>query len=127
MKLSELVEKYIALRDKKAKMKAEYEAQVKNVEQVMDKIEAKLLEVFDSTGLESAKCETGTAYVSVRTSASVADKDAFMNYVKDNGEWSLLEVRASKTAVDQFKAANDDQLPPGVSWSAERVVNFRRS
>ena len=30
-----------------------------------------------------------------------------------------------KTAVEQFKAVNDD-LPPGVNWAETQVVNFRR-
>jgi len=36
-----------------------------------------------------------------------------------------MDIRASKTAIAQFKTATDD-LPPGINWRAERVVNFRR-
>jgi len=50
----------------------------------------------------------------------------FMQYIKDNEEWSLLEIRPSKAAVEQFLAANEE-LPPGVNWRSERVVNFRRN
>jgi hypothetical protein len=39
----------------------------------------------------------------------------------------LLEVRVSKTAVEQFREANDDEIPPGVNLRVERVVNVRRS
>lgn len=127
MKLSEVVEKYIALRDKKAQLKSEYEGKVAVIDETLNKIEAKLLEVFDQTGMESVKTEFGTAYKSIRTAASVADRDAFMNHVIAHNDWSLLEVRAAKAAVEQYKSANDDQLPPGINWRAETVVNFRRS
>lgn len=127
MKLSEAVSLYIQLRDKKAQMKAEFDAQVAPVQEKMDKLEAKLLDVFNQTGMDSVKTEFGTAYATTRTSASIADRDIFMDYVKSNEEWALLEVRVSKTAVDQFRSANDNELPPGVNIREERVVNIRRS
>jgi hypothetical protein len=77
--------------------------------------------------MDSVKTENGTAYTAVRTTASIADREAFMDYVKANEEWSLLEVRASKTAVEQFCESNDNALPPGVNMRSERVVNIRRS
>lgn len=127
MKLSEAVSLYIKLRDQKAKMKADFDAQVAPLQEKMDKLEAKLLEVFNQTGMDSVKTEFGTAYATVRTSASIADRDAFMDFVKANEEWALLEVRVSKTAVEQFRSANDDELPPGINVREERVVNIRRS
>ncbi len=96
------------------------------IEEVLDKIEAKLLETFDSAGMDSCKTEFGTAYASTRSTASVADPETFMNYVVENQEWSLLEKRVAKLAVEQFKAANGD-IPPGVNYREERVVNIRRS
>lgn len=127
MKLSEAVSLYIQMRDKKAQMKADFEASVAPLQEKMDKLEAKLLDVFNKTGMDSVKTEFGTAYATTRTTASVADRDAFMDYVKANEEWALLEVRTSKTAVEQYRAANDNELPPGVNLREERVVNIRRS
>lgn len=127
MKLSEAVSLYIQLRDKKAQMKAEFDASVAPLQEKMDKLEAKLLETFNKTGMDSVKTEFGTAYATTRSSASVADRDTFMDFVKANEEWALLEVRVSKTAVDQFRSANDNELPPGVNIREERVVNIRRS
>lgn len=127
MKLSEAVTLYIQLRDKKAEMKSEFEASVAPINDKMEKLEAKLLDVFNKTGMDSVKTEHGTAYTAVRTTASIADREAFMEFVKANEEWSLLEVRASKTAVEQFRDSNDNELPPGVNIRSERVVNIRRS
>lgn len=127
MKLSEAVELYIKLRDRKAEMKAEFDAQVAGIQEKMDKLEAKLLEVFNKTGTDSVKTPFGTAYVSTRVSVTAADREAFMNFVRANEEWSLLEVRPSKTAVEQFRAANGNEIPPGLNIREERVVNVRRS
>jgi phage host-nuclease inhibitor protein Gam len=127
MKLSEAVSLYIQLRDKKAEMKADFDASIAPLNDKMDKLEAKLLDVFNKTGMDSVKTENGTAYTAVRTTASIADREAFMDFVKANEEWSLLEVRASKTAIEQFRDSNNDELPPGVNIRSERVVNIRRS
>jgi predicted nuclease with TOPRIM domain len=126
MKLSEAVELYIRLRDRKAEMKAEYEAKVEEVVRKMDTLEAKLLEVFQKTGTDSVKTPAGTAYTSVRSSVSTADKQAFLDFVRENNEWGLLDVRPLKAGVEQFRSINDD-LPPGINLREERVVNIRRS
>lgn len=127
MKLSEAVTLYIQLRDKKAEMKSAFDASVAPINEKMDKLEAKLLDVFNKTGMDSIKTEHGTAYTAVRTTASVADREAFMDFVKANEEWSLIEVRAAKTAIEQFRDNNDNELPPGINIRSERVVNIRRS
>lgn len=127
MKLSEAVTLYIQLRDKKAQMKSDFDASVAPINDKMEKLEAKLLDVFNKTGMDSVKTEHGTAYTAVRTTASVADREAFMEFVKANEEWSLIEVRAAKLAIEQFRDNNDNELPPGVNIRSERVVNIRRS
>lgn len=126
MKLSDLVAKYIELRDKKYELKHQYEFKAAKIDEVLDKIEAKLLETFDSAGIDSCKTEAGTAYASSFSTASVADPDAFLQFIVENEEWSLIERRASKTAVEQFIVANGD-VPPGINYRKERVVNIRRS
>lgn len=126
MKLSDVVAKYIELRDKKAQLKAEYDMQIAPIEEKMSKIEGKLVEVLNQTGGKSISTPHGTVYTSVRSSASVADREAFFEYVKQNEEWALLESRASKTAVQEYRDLHQE-LPPGINWREERIVNIRRS
>lgn len=126
MKLDELVEKYIALRDEKAAAKAQYEQSVAQIDALIDKIEAVLLKTFNESGMDSVKTSHGTAYRSTRTSATVADWDAFFGHIQSNEAWELLERRCSKTAVESYKQAHEE-LPPGINWREEHVVNVRRS
>lgn len=126
MKLSDAVSLYIKMRDKKAQMKAEFDASVAPLNEKMEKLEAKLLDVFNKTGMDSVKTEFGTAYTTTRVTASVADREIFMTHVRENDDWALLEVRAAKAAVEQYRENNND-LPPGISMREERVVNVRRS
>lgn len=126
MKISELVAKYVEVRDKKAQFKAETDAKLAKYDAALDKMEVALLQVFDSTGMESVKTEFGTAYTSSRNTASIAEPDAFMTFCKQNDAWHMLQKRVSLSAIEQYKAEHDD-VPPGINWRVERTVNIRRS
>ena len=121
-----LVEGYIKLRDAKAELKAEYERNLAPIEQAMDKIEVKLMHALDSQGLEAMKTAAGTAFVTTKTSCGIADWDSYINFVREHGLWNMLNHAANKTAVDEYRQANND-LPPGVNWRVERVVQIRRA
>lgn len=128
MKLDELIEKYIKLRDKKSQLKKAYEEEAGKLDTVMDKMEAVILKTFDATGQDSAKTTSGTAYKSTRSSATVADRDAFIGWVLDDPTERaiFLENRVSKTAVEHYKAETED-LPPGVNWRSEVTIGVRRA
>lgn len=126
MKINDAVQLYIELRDRKAAIKAEADAKIATVQEKMDILEVKLLQAFERAGLDSVKTPAGTAYTSTRTSASVADRESFLAFVRAREEWSLMDIRASKTAIEQYQAANEE-LPPGINLRTERVVNVRRT
>lgn len=128
MKLDELVANYIRLRDKKSQLKKQYDERVAKVDAVMDKMEAIILKTFQDSGIDSARTDAGTAYISTRTSATVGSREEFLSWVlQDPDERSIfLENRVSKVAVEQFKAANDD-LPPGINFRSEVTVGVRRA
>ncbi len=126
MNLQDAVALYIKMRDKKAAIVAAHKESIAPLDENMAKLEAKLLQAFEASGVDSVKTPAGTAYTTTRTTASVADKEVFMAHVKENGDWDLLEVRASKGAVEAYQAEKTE-LPPGINIRVERVVNVRRS
>ncbi|MDE2102748.1 MAG: hypothetical protein KGL39_36220 [Patescibacteria group bacterium] len=125
MKIDELVSIYIRLRDRRAARKKEYDEADAADKASQEKIEAKLLTTFNENGLTTAGCELGTAYTSTRTSATVADWETLLEFIRKHDSWAMLEHRVSKKAVEDYMAANEE-LPPGVSISREVVVNIRR-
>ncbi len=124
-KAAEVVERYIALRDKKAEIKAEYDGKIEAIDNALKRCEAFILQFLDATGGESIRTAAGTAYVSTRTSATSDDWDSTLKFIIENEQWAMLEKRVAKGYVEAYKEAHND-LPPGVSWRAERVVGFRR-
>lgn len=126
MQLDKIVERYVALRDKKAELKKSFEEQAAVITEAMDRLEAAILDHLNATGSESFRTAAGTAYKSVGTSITVADKVAFKDYLLETGQWELADIRAAKKNIEAFKAANDD-IPPGLNWSQAVTVGVRRS
>lgn len=124
--INEIVEKYIKLRDLKAKLDGEHKDKVSGITAAMTKAEGAILALFDQMGVDSAGTASGTAYRSTRTSATVADMDAFLAFVRENEAWHMLERRVAKTQVDEYVAANND-LPPGINYSTAVTINVRRA
>lgn len=120
-----LLDFFTRLREKRAKRKADFTADDAGDRQKQDGIEVEVLRRLDERGIDNISARNvGTAYRSTRSSATVADKDTFLSYLKTNDAWELADIRVSKTGVQQFKEEHDD-LPPAVNWSETTVVNFR--
>ncbi len=128
MKLSDLVTTYITIRDARAVRKAAFTAADAKDKATQEKIEAVFLMKFKELGIDSVKASdgVGTAYKSTLTSATVADRGAFLQHIVTTGEYTLLDVRANKTAVTEWREANND-LPPGLNWREEQTISVRRS
>ena len=124
--LDEIITKYITLRDKKAEYKAEYDGKVAAIDNALARIEQHLMVKMQEQGLKSLPTTAGTAYIQHRTSAAVADWEAVLGFIKEHDAWTMLEKRVSKTAVEEYRATNND-LPPGINWSESVVVNVKRS
>lgn len=127
MKDSQLVEIYIKLRDIRAQRKAAFENDDAADKFKQEKIEGLLLVRFAESGHESIKTASGTAYKTTKTSASIADKDAFFNgWVVPNQAWEFLDIKANKTSIVDYKNLNGE-LPPGINWREELTLNVRRT
>lgn len=124
--IDDLIDRYIQLRDKKKALKDEYDAKVAPFDAAMDKIEAFMLTKMQETGQTSMPTKAGTAYMTKRTSATVADRELFKDWCERTDNWHLIDLRAQKTAIDAYKEETDD-LPPGINYSQAVVVNIRRS
>lgn len=121
-----LLRAYLQLRDARAERKKQYDTLDEDDKGRQERIEGEILRRLNERGLDKMSAtDVGTAYRSKRTSATVADWDAFFSHVMDTESYQLLERRANKKAVEEFQEVNDD-LPPGVNYTVMHTVNFRR-
>lgn len=118
---------YVAIRDKLRELEEEFEKQKAPFADLMNKVQGELLEALDTAGAKSIKTELGTAIVNTKWTASLADPQAFMDYVVANQRFDLLDRRANSTAVKEFVKDNPAGAPPpGCNLSAIRTLGVRR-
>ena len=85
-----LLKLFIGLRDRRAKRKADYEADDSSDKDKQLLIEVEFLRRFNDRGIDNVSSrEHGTAYRSTRSSVTVDEPDTFMNHVTKNTEKKL--------------------------------------
>jgi hypothetical protein len=126
-KLDTVVQRYIMLRDKKSALKKQYDADVEAIDTMMEKAEAFFLGYMRQNGLTSLPTAHGTPYRGKQTSATVADRQAFLVWLMADPERidGYLDVKANKSAVNAM-AEETGEVPPGIDWSVREICNVRR-
>lgn len=126
MTLEELITKYMALRDKRNAIKKTITDQIKEYDEAMEAIAGVLKAHLQKNNLQSIATTAGTAFFKRVTSATVADKSAFREYVIANGDFDMADFRPSKEAVEAYIEAHNGNLPPGINWSTMQEVGVQK-
>lgn len=116
---------YVAVRDAKKALQEVQDAAIKEYDDILERLAGRLQQFFTETGQDNAKTGAGTAFLSTTYRASLADPQAFMDYVIGTSSFSLLDRKANVTAVRAFVKKNE-RLPPGVNLTGTKKVNIRR-
>lgn len=119
------VEQYIMIRDKLKQMDDEFEAKKAPLVEIQNLLTGWMMDFLQKFNADSVKTAHGTCYSSTRHTASLADPDAFMQYVISHGKFELLDRRANTTAVKDF-VEEHKALPPGCNLNSMRTIGVRR-
>lgn len=125
MKVEELVDEFVKLRDQKSAVAARAKELIDKLETKMDALQVDILQKFDELGVESARTKAGTAFKKVSRSTSVAQWDDFLPWVQTTGNWHMLTRAANKTAVLEFADEHED-LPPGINLYSRVELGINR-
>lgn len=120
------VEQYIKLRDIIKSMNDSHAEKMQPFLQAKEQLETVLKQHLHTQNVESVKTSSGTAYLSTKNSASVADMEALWNHVVTTGSFDLLDKKANVTAVKDFVEKNG-VAPPGVNFNSMTTLGVRRS
>ena len=123
--IDQIVAEYIQFRDLLQDLDKRHDEKRAPLVEAQEKLTGVMQEYLDQLGADSIKTPDGTCYSKVKYSASLADPQAFMDYVIKNGAFDLLDRKANVTAVKGF-VEEHGTLPPGTSLSAIKGVNVRR-
>ena len=89
--VDEVVKGYIKLRDKKGEIKKEHTDELRPINEKMTLLENWLLRDLQTRKVESQKTAEGTAFISTMSAATVKDRDAFFDFVREKEMWDLLK------------------------------------
>lgn len=116
---------YIWARDCIAKLKQKHTEELKPLLQIQEELAGRIQSFMEANNItDGLKTSGGTCYLSTKYTASVADGEAFMNFVKQ-GNWDLIERRANPTAVRDYVKEHNN-LPAGVNLTAFQQLGVRR-
>lgn len=121
-----LVSIYIKMRDKRDDIKKEMEAKVRDIEEQMETVSNKLLEICKETGADSFRTPDGTAYRTIKHRYWTNDWESFHTFMQDNSAMELLERRIHQSNMKQFLDENPDLHPAGLQVDREYAITVRR-
>lgn len=124
-RIDERVQQYITVRDAIKHMDEEHEKKKAPFVTVLKELEGRLSKFLADNKVQHVATANGTCYRSVRYTASLADPEAFMNFVITNQKFDLLDRRANSTAVRDYIESNNAP-PPGCNLNAIESVGVRR-
>lgn len=120
------VAQYVQVRDAIKAANEEHEARIKPMVELQNMLTGWMENFLAQAGADNIKTAHGTCYRTTRYSASLADPEAFMQYVITNGKFDLLDRKANVTACKDY-VAEHNLPPPGVSMSSISTVGVRRA
>jgi hypothetical protein len=113
-----LTKTYVKIRDKRRELQAQDDA----LKEQLDAIAHKLLEVCKEQGLSTMRTDYGTVSRRVSRNYWTNDWGAFMDFVKENEAFSVLQHRINNSNMAQFLEENPDLHPPGLNMDAHQTV-----
>lgn len=123
-RFDELVRAFVELRKVTKEIEDRHKQELAKPFRLKELLTERLLESLAETGQEMARTQYGTVSAAVRVTPSCSDPNLFIDYVRKNDAYELLDRRPNSTACQEF-AKEHGCLPPGVKVSQVRYVNVR--
>ena len=124
--VEKLTKVYLKIREKRAELKAQFDAEDGKLEEQLNSIKRELLNYCKAQGLESVRTAAGLFYRSVKTRYWTNDWDSMNKFILEHGIPEFYEKRLNQSTVKQFLDENPDVLPPGLNVDSEYVITVRK-
>lgn len=125
--MDKLTEAYINIRDARAKLKQEYEAQDKSLEETAKLLEESMLDACKQMGVDSVRTPYGTIIRSIKSRYWTNDWDSMYRFIREHDAFALLEKRLHQTHMKEFLSENPDLQPAGLNVENQYTVVVRRA
>lgn len=119
-KLAMVIQK---IKAKRAEIASTYEAQDNELKQKMELATQEINRLFKEMGVESVKTKYGTVSRTIKDRFWCSDWGPLLDYIRENEAVHLLQRRISDTAMKEWIAENQDNLPPALN--SERTYEIK--
>jgi hypothetical protein len=117
---------YVQVRDALKRLDEKQALERKPLLEIQERLAGIIRTFMESNKItDSLKSKSGTAILSTRYTASLADPSIFMNFVIENKLFDLIDRRAISAAVKDY-VQEHNELPPGCNLSAVQTLGVRR-
>lgn len=124
--IDQIVSTYIKLRDKRDMMYQDFKEKTAQIEEDMQTLKHKLVEISKETGATSFSSPAGIAYRTVKNRYWTNDWGSFYQFMQEHGAMGLLEKRIHQTSMKEFLEENPEVHPPGLHVDSEYEITIRR-
>lgn len=124
--VEKIVSAYIKIRDTKEKLYQEYKAQETVLQEQMNTLKEKLIELSKETGATSFSTPSGIAYRTIKNRYWTNDWGSFYDFMRQHGAIELLEKRIHQANMKEFLENNPETHPPGLHVDQEYEITIRR-
>ena len=124
--IEQIVTTYIKIRDKRDRLYQEFKENTAKLDEDMQILKNKIVELSKLTGVTSFSTPTGIAYRTVKNRYWTNDWESFYTFMREHGSMELLEKRIHQTNIKEFIDANPDVHPPGLNIDSEYEITIRR-
>jgi hypothetical protein len=125
--LDKLAKIYIKIRDARDALTANYKTAYAELEEQLSTLEQQMLDTCKEQGADSIRTPHGTIVRSVKSRYWTNDWDSMYAFIKEVGDFGLLEKRLHQTHMKEFLAENQDVYPQGLNVENSYTVVVRRS
>ena len=124
--IEQIVSTYIKLRDKRDMLYQEFKEKTAQIEEDMQVLKHKLVDISKETGVTSFSSPSGIAYRTVKNRYWTNDWGSFYQFMQEHGAMGLLEKRIHQTSMKEFLDENPEVHPPGLHVDSEYEITVRR-
>ena len=124
--IEQIVTTYIKIRDKRDRLYQEFKENTAKLDEDMQILKHKIVELSTQTGVTSFSTPTGIAYRTVKNRYWTNDWESFYTFMREQGSMELLEKRIHQTNIKEFMDSNPEVHPPGLNIDSEYEITIRR-
>lgn len=117
---------YIKIRDKRAKLSAEFKQEDDSLKAQQDKVKRALLDYCKEQDVESVRTNAGLFYRTVKKRYWTSDWESMHKFILEHEVPEFLDKRLNQTNVKQFLEENPDLLPQGLNVDSEYAISVRK-